>query len=68
MVVGMELSIITTVVNMYFIIGKESNINNLLILDVIGIGFGTIFANLVVKGLLLSVNSTITSLMTTFFK
>lgn len=48
---------------------EEKVINiNYIYLDVIGIGFGTIFANLVVKGLLLSINSTITTLMNTFFK
>ena len=52
-----ELSILTTLVNMYFIIGRDSIIIS--IVDVIGIGFGTIYVNLLVKGLLLCVNSSI---------
>ncbi|CAD8119012.1 unnamed protein product [Paramecium sonneborni] len=58
-VIGMELSILTTLVNMYFIIGRD---------NVIGIGFGTIYVNLLVKGLLLCMNSSITTLMTRQFK
>ena len=53
----------TTLVNMYFIIGRDSILYKYII-DVIGIGFGTIYVNLLVKGLLLCVNTSITTIMT----
>lgn len=57
------MSILTTLVNMYFIIGRDSILYKYII-DVIGIGFGTIYVNLLVKGLLLCVNTSITTIMT----
>ena len=57
------MSILTTLVNMYFIIGRDSILYQYII-DVIGIGFGTIYVNLLVKGLLLCVNTSITTIMT----